>query len=212
MRSTFLIAACACVLAACNPSAPAGGDGADSVFPNLAQASYRAEAVITQESGSTMPVVMIRDGGRQRMEMTTSEGQTAIITNAQSGEAFIVTTAGGQTMAMRASAGDYEDPAAEWGGEIASTATRTGSCSVAGQSGTEWTRDGEGAAETVCVTSDGIILRAAEGDRVMWETTSVQRGPQSAALFEVPPGVQVLDMSNMGDMMNQALERAQGGQ
>jgi hypothetical protein len=58
------------------------------------------------------------------------------------------------------------------------------------------------------VTDDGIILRATDDERVVWETTSVQRGPQSADLFVLPPGTQVMDLGNMGEMMNQALEAA----
>jgi hypothetical protein len=104
------------------------------------------------------------------------------------------------------------DPSAEWSGDMAANATRTGTCSVAGENGVEWTRaateDG-GEANTACVTGDGIILRAKEGDRTVWETTSVQRGPQSAELFTLPPGVQVMDLGNMmQDAMRQAQEAA----
>ena len=63
------------------------------------------------------------------------------------------------------------------------------------------------------VTDDGIILRAREGERTVWETTSVQRGPQDASLFTLPPGVQVMDLSNMGAAI-EAMEKArsQAGQ
>jgi hypothetical protein len=96
---------------------------------------------------------------------------------------------------MQLSAVNYENPAEQWSADMASTATRTGSCSVAGESGSEWTRTVDEEVNTACVTDDGIILRATENGQTTWETTSVQRGPQSADLFVLPPGVQVMDMS-----------------
>ncbi len=65
---------------------------------------------------------------------------------------------------------------------------------------------------TACVTNDGIILEAKEGDRITWQTTSVQRGPQAAELFTVPAGVQVIDMADMGAAMRDAMERAKAAQ
>jgi hypothetical protein len=50
---------------------------------------------------------------------------------------------------------------------------------------------------TACVTADGIILRAKEGDRIVWETTAISRGPQDAALFALPAGVKVVDVRDM---------------
>ncbi len=215
MRAAFLALVSVCALAACNPSAPSGENAAPSVsdvFPNLTSASFRAEANIMRE-GQTVPVVMIRDGQKLRMEISAPQGQSTIITNGETGESFIIATAMGQTQAMRLQQQDNEDPTAEWQGELA-TATRTGSCSVAGENGAEWTRDENGTPHTACVTSDGIILRAAEGGQTVWETTSVQRGPQAAELFVLPAGVQVIDLNNMGaameDMMARA--RAQAGQ
>jgi hypothetical protein len=212
MRAAFLALVSVCALAACNPSAPSGENAAPSVsdvFPNLTSASFRAEANIMRE-GQTVPVVMIRDGQKLRMEISAPQGQSTIITNGETGESFIIATAMGQTHAMRLQQQDNEDPTAEWQGELA-TATRTGSCSVAGENGAEWTRDENGAPHTACVTSDGIILRAAEGGQTVWETTSVQRGPQAADLFVLPAGVQVIDLNNLGSAIEN-LARSQGGQ
>lgn len=213
MRALILAMVAACTLAACNPSTPAGeaGSAADAgggLFPNLTSASYRAEATIMHENGS-IPVVMIRDGQKVRMEITAPEGQSTIITNGETQESFVISTAAGRTMAMRMDLSDSgdRDPTADWQGDMAA-ATRTGSCSVAGENGAEWTRDENGTPHTACVTQDGIILRAREGDRTVWETTSVQRGPQSADLFTLPPGVQVVDLGNMGAAMEDALARA----
>ena len=205
MRYAALALVSACALAACNPSAPAGGGG----FPDLAGASYRAEANVQSPDGGTMPVVMIRSGNKMRMEIASPQGQMAVINNGETGDSFVLMTSGGQTTAMQMSAIDYKNPAEEWGAEYASTATRTGSCAVAGESGSEWTRETNGEQHTACVTDDGIILRATEDGRTTWETTSVQRGPQSADLFVLPPGVQAVDMSAIAGAAASAA--AQGG-
>ena len=211
MRKAVLALVSVCAMAACNPGAPGVGGG--DVFPNLASGAYRAEATIYADDGEATPIVMIRDGGKQRMEMSTSEGQTIVIMNPDAGEDYVISNVGGQRMAMRIGQQGMPvtDPAAEWSGDMAANATRTGTCSVAGENGVEWTRTAadDGTANSACVTSDGIILRAKEGDRTVWETTSVQRGPQSADLFTLPPGVQVMDLGNMmQDAMRQAREAA----
>lgn len=204
-------------VAACNPSAPTGDSagGGGGLFPDLSRAAYRAEATISHTDGSSMPIVMIRDGRKMRMEISAPEGQSTLITNADTGESFILSNAGGRMMAIRASGmGDqFSNPAEQWQGELAQNATRTGTCSVAGESGSEWTKTTQqDGTDTVCVTEDGIILRATDDGRVVWETTRVQRGAQDAALFTVPDGVQVMDLGNVGAMMNDAMERAKAAQ
>lgn len=222
MRIAAAAILAAALIAACSPSAPNGqqqGTGASATndsggaFPSLSQASYRSEATITDRRGRTMPVVMIRDHGKMRMEMTTGAGQSTVISNPDTGETFILTNAGGQPMAMRTTAlSQFENPADKWNAEYTATATHTGSCSAAGQNGDAWTRaDSDGSTNTVCVTHDGILLRAAEGDRTVWETTSVERGPQAAELFTLPPGVQVVDLNNIGGAVS-ALARARDAQ
>jgi hypothetical protein len=209
MRALVVIGAAA-LLAACGQNEGPGQAADTGAFPDLGAASYRLEATIQHDNGA-LPVVMLRDGRKLRMEMSTPEGVSTIITNGETGESFIITQMGGQTMAMRApaSGGNFEDPTADWQADLAGRATRTGSCSVAGQSGAEWTQTEEGVARTACVTNDGIILRATEDGRTVWETTSVQRGPQPADRFVLPPGVRVMDLGNMGAMM-EAIENAQG--
>jgi hypothetical protein len=207
MRFAAFALVSACALAACNPSAPSGNAG--GAFPDLTHAAYRAEAQVRSPDGNTLPVVMIRSGNKIRMEMASPQGgQMAVINNGETGDRFILMTNNGRTSAMQMNNIDYKDPAEEWGAEFAATATRVGSCAVAGESGAEWTRQVNDQARTTCVTDDGIILRATEGDQTTWETTSVQRGPQSADLFVVPPGVTVTDVSAIA---SEAANAAVGG-
>lgn len=215
MRYAILAVVSACALAACNPSAPAGGgtESADGggLFPDLNGTAYRAEATLSNQDGTTMPIVMIRDGRNMRMEFNAAQGASTIITNGETGESYVITTQGGRQFAIRASGLDQglQNPIDEWQGDLAQSATQTGTCSVAGETGTEWTKTTpEDGTDTVCVTNDGIILRATDDGRVAWETTSVQRGAQSAALFTLPEGVEAMDLGNMGNALNQALEAA----
>jgi hypothetical protein len=214
MRRLVVALVSVCALAACGQNAQqqnadAGGGSGGGLFPDLTGASYRAEATLSNQDGESMPVVMVRDGRKLRMEMTTRGVASTIITNGDTGESFVLTNQGGRLMAIRASGMNQTDPADAWQGELAQSATRTGTCSVAGESGAEWTKTtAEDGTDTVCVTDDGIILRATDDGRVVWETTRVERGAQSAEQFALPAGVQVTDLGDMSAIMNQAMEAA----
>lgn len=213
MRNAAFAFIAAIGLAACNPSAPApqAEQNSDAVFPNLASASYRAEATITDDGGRTIPMVMIRSGAKLRMEVNAPGGASTIVTNGETGESFIISNAAGRQVAMRmTNMEQFKDPASAWSADLASSATRTGPCSAAGETGSQWTRTENGAVKTACVTSDGILLAATDSGRTVWETTSVERGAQSADLFDLPPGVQVLDLNNLQGMAD-AVRNARGG-
>ncbi|MBY0564942.1 MAG: hypothetical protein K2P58_12240 [Hyphomonadaceae bacterium] len=209
MRRFALILGSIAILAACSPSAPtAEAPAAGAAFPDLGQAAYRAEGRIMRE-GQSVPIVMIRDGANFRMEISIDQGQTVIIRNGQTGESYSIVNAAGRTMALRMSNDAISDPNAGWDAADTATMTNTGNCSGAGLSGTEWTRtDADGAVSTGCVTQNGILLRATKNGETVWETTSVQAGPQSPDLFQLPPGVQVMDMNNIRGMA----EAMRGGQ
>lgn len=213
MRAILLALTSAALLGACGAGSEKAADSApaEAAFPNLAGASYRMEANVHHTDGTTIPVVMVRDGGKLRMEFSTTQGASTIISDAQTGESYVIAQMAGRTIAMRApsNGAGLEDPTADWQAELAQSATRTGVCSAAGQTGGEWTNTEDGAVRTVCVTDDGVLLGATEGGRMVWETTSVARGPQPADQFTLPAGVQVMDLGNMGGMM-EAIEQARG--
>lgn len=218
MRALAMVLIAAAALGACEQQvgekggSAGGGSAASSVFPNLFQTAYRAEAnIINPQNGEVMPVVMIRDGHKMRMEMTADNGQTIMIMDPDRGESLIITNAMGRQMAMRAQTDQIENPAEMWAREMGS-ATFSGPCAGAGQTGSQWSHTADdGTPETVCVTGDGIILKATRGSQTTWETTSVQRGPQAANLFQAPPGVQVVDLGNMASQARAAVEAAQKG-
>lgn len=78
------------------------------------------------------------------------------------------------------------------------TLTRTGAATVAGHGCTTYRATQRGTDRgTVCVTDDGIMLRAdlAQGERRgTMEATNLSLSPQPAALFEVPEGWQTMQM------------------
>ncbi|MES1202360.1 MAG: hypothetical protein ABUS57_13035 [Pseudomonadota bacterium] len=183
-------------------------NAAPSAFPDLFQASYRADAAITRHDGSTMPITMVRSGHKVRMEMTTGEGKQVFIMDSDKGESLMIMDRGGRQMAMRSESSSTEDITSQWQGELTQSAHAVGPCSAAGETGTEWERqDQSGDTGSACVTGDGIILRATKNGRTVWETTRVQRGPQDAAQFAAPPGVRVM---NLGPGAAAALQRLQG--
>lgn len=77
--------------------------------------------------------------------------------------------------------------------------TRKGTAQVAGQSCTEWDVVVPQGTSTICVTEDGVMLRAAsplpDGSGVSrLEATEVRYGAQDPARFRVPAGFQEMQM------------------
>eukprot|EP01136_Pigoraptor_vietnamica_P038506 Opistho-1_new@107912 len=203
MRAALLALVSVCALAACGQSAdapssaPEAGSAAAGGAPNMTQAAYRIEATITNpDNGDTMPMVIIRDHDKVRMEMSAGGGRTTIINNPETQLLVSISEVAGRTMALSMPQSGYTDPGAEWSALVdGGTATMTGPCAGAGQVGSTWSStSAEGEPQSVCVTNDGIILSAAQNGRTTWETTSVERGAQSADLFALPAGVEVMEL------------------
>jgi hypothetical protein len=77
--------------------------------------------------------------------------------------------------------------------------TRKGSATVAGTACTEWDVATNAVNTTICITDDGVMLRAAgmrpgTTERAGMEATEVKYGPQDAARFTVPQGYQEMRM------------------
>ncbi len=67
--------------------------------------------------------------------------------------------------------------------------SRRDSATVAGLPCTDWqTRDTGGRPRTVCLTDDGVLLRAKSGDQVLVQAVRVAYGPIDPAVFTPPPG------------------------
>lgn len=212
----FLIAAIAAFLVACSPQPAQDGQAqvaeavAASVFPDLFQGAYRADATVTQQDGQTMSLAVIRDGQKARMEMITEQGPMAVVSNRATGESFMVMTMQGRTMVMRGANGGGEGPDLWWEEAAAEQMTPVGPCSHLGENGMEWSRtDADSGVQNACVTSDGIILWGTQNGRTTWQTTSIRRGAQDPTLFDVPEGAQ--DLSQLGAGLAEAMGQARGG-
>jgi hypothetical protein len=71
----------------------------------------------------------------------------------------------------------------------AADAVRRGEDTVAGQACTEWDMtDAAGEPARLCLTADGVLLRARSGGRTLLSAETVQYGPLDADLFRVPAG------------------------
>jgi hypothetical protein len=77
--------------------------------------------------------------------------------------------------------------AAMTGAKLTASYARRGEATVAGRACTEWqTLDRETHPVMICVTEDGVLLRAGAADRVWVSAVSVRYAPQDPAAFRVP--------------------------
>lgn len=73
-------------------------------------------------------------------------------------------------------------------GGAAKTFVRRGEATVAGVPCTNWqTLDRDTQPALVCITDDGVLLRAAIADQVQVSAVSVRYAPQDPAIFLIPP-------------------------
>jgi len=65
--------------------------------------------------------------------------------------------------------------------------------------------------EQLCMTDDGIMLRAGPADKPHIIATALERGPQDPALFALPPGYTVVDMGDCLAIMRGYAEAMRSG-
>jgi hypothetical protein len=66
---------------------------------------------------------------------------------------------------------------------------RQDTLNVAGLACTNWqTLDAGGVPAVICLTADGVMLRATRQGQLLLEATSVSYGPQGSATFDLPAG------------------------
>jgi len=84
---------------------------------------------------------------------------------------------------------DAAAPAAGLPGQSGASYTRQGADSVAGLGCTNWdTADTSGRIATVCMTEDGVLLRASQAGVLLLEAVAVAYVPQDPAAFLPPDG------------------------
>jgi hypothetical protein len=81
------------------------------------------------------------------------------------------------------------DSATGMADSAAAGAVRQGTDTVAGLACTEWDMtDAAGQTARVCLTEDGVLLRARVGDRTRLRAETVQYGPLDPGVFQIPAG------------------------
>ncbi|MFT3728162.1 MAG: hypothetical protein QM759_10095 [Terricaulis sp.] len=173
--------------------------------------------------GQTVPVTRYQDGAKMRMDMNGPMGATTTVVNNETHEGFTLAHVAGRTIATRmdltqqsSNTSVTQDQIAQWREQMKGRTHQIGPCSAAGESGTEWDMTapaGETGAAAVprslCLSSDAIMLQMKMNGEVVFNTTSIQRGPQDASLFEAPAGTQFTTVhapsqSQLNDMIARA--------
>ena len=157
---------------------------------------YRSSGMARGPNGNPAETVTMRFSSKaSRIRMEGANGR---------GYAIVDTGAGRMTMVMPEKQMYMELPAdpgmvAMFHGANASF-LKTGTATVAGIGCTTYDATANGRASQVCLTSDGVLLRAtsneAERGRTL-EAVKVNYEEQPAALFEPPAGYQKMDMPAM---------------
>lgn len=134
------------------------------------------------------------DGQRLRAE---PEGRTqAVILDLRTPSAQVLDTMLRSAMTLPVRDGDLQPLTLE-----GARMTRRGTEVVAGLSCTAWTVQSSRGAGTVCLTEDGVALRAdgtVDGRKGAFTATSVAFGPLPDELFRVPPSFMQLSLPNFG--------------
>lgn len=155
-----------------------------------------------------------RDGGQEaRVDLP---GSTYAIVNRGADQAMLVMPRQRVVMEIPLSATPVSEFLPDGGSSSGSTEfTRGGSDTVLGRRCTIWTlRNARGTA-SVCLTDDGVVLRAeghandGEGGAVL--ASAVHYGPQPQSLFTPPPDLPKLDLPpSVGKLLMAPQEKAPG--
>lgn len=110
---------------------------------------------------------------------------TYMITNYDLGQLIVVQPSQRIATTLPAPGG----PIAPHGSRAAGNYRAQGARMVAGLACTDWaTRDASGNDSVVCLTADGVMLRAVQGGQVLLQAVHVAYGHQDPSLFTVPDG------------------------
>lgn len=177
------------------------------------QAAYQARFAMTVD-GQSISGRLYADGPAERREFAVDGmDQVLIITDARD-EAFMLQPAMG--MALRLDVGDTGPDLSDMSRFVAEA---EGTEEIVGLTTTRYRVTGttDGSDDFVghlWATDDGIYARI-EGQAsydgrqtdLLMALDDIRRGPQDPALFQVPPGMQVLSMDEMMEQMQQLLNR-----
>jgi hypothetical protein len=188
-------------------------------YPAFSARQYRLEGQRTlpgtQISG---PATYYRDGERLRYEgLLDDHGVATVVYDPAREAAYLLESASsrrrqfaGETprrLAVQLSEADAPQPLeAAWAALGADNVRAFGACRVAGERGTFWqprNRIAPDVVRTACITPDGIVLQLMENDTILFEATSLTRGPQPTALFQIPETYQIVDDAELARIVDE---------
>ncbi|MGI4746092.1 MAG: hypothetical protein ACRYGI_16865 [Janthinobacterium lividum] len=121
----------------------------------------------------------------QRQRVDPPGPGTYMITDYRTGQLIMVQPGQRIATSIPAPGGPIASPGIRATGDY----SRLGVQTIAGVSCTDWrTRDDSGNQSVVCLTEDGVMLRAMQADHVLVQAIRVAFDRQEPSLFEVPAG------------------------
>ncbi|MDX2273971.1 MAG: hypothetical protein NW206_00855 [Hyphomonadaceae bacterium] len=195
MQHGLMAFAAFALLCACSQGAPTAQpvpQGPAAPFPDLNQTPFRATAAMVSAAGGSVPVIVLRDGRRTRLELRGPEGDVIRVTDREAGQTTFWRRQLGRAVLVEPAPG--ERPPADfpefWWEEdgLAAEMRLVGACALLDENGSEWARQNDPSGRSICVTTDGVVLWAADRGATVWHLTSLQRGPQELSEFGPPSG------------------------
>ncbi len=203
------------------------GCGLGAQYPEFSAKQYRLEGERTLPGTDVSgPATFYRDGERLRYEgLLEKHGVATVVYDPARNAAYLLQSSAsrrrlfaGETprrLAMQLSEADTPQPLeVAWAALGASNVRAFGRCRVAGERGNLW-RPREpiapGVVRTACIAPDGIVLRLMENDTVLFEATSVTRGPQQPSLFVIPETYQIMNNAELAQVEDETIETSAAG-
>ncbi|HBK92536.1 MAG TPA: hypothetical protein DDZ68_12790 [Parvularcula sp.] len=177
-------------------------------------------------AGRNLEVTIIGSGPRQRIEFPPGEGAagpsspwTQVMVSENNGEKILMWPEGENApkIAATLARNDVAAMAVSFGvdTDAASRGKKTGEETIAGEKCAVWEMAVDEAASVapgdVCVTRDGIVMRAISGGQTVLLAKSITRGKQDEALFAPPADYEVADMGECMRIGAEAMELARAG-
>jgi hypothetical protein len=196
--------------------------GLGARYPDFSAKQYRVEGNRTLPGTEfSGPAVFYRDDERLRYEgILENYGVATVVYDPVRKTAYMLESSASrrrlfageapQRLAMQLSEADTPQPLeVAWANLGPQNARSFGRCRIARERGTLW-RPREPIApdveRTACITPDGIVLQLTENDTVLFEATSVERGPQPASLFVIPESYRILGNAELAQLEDEAIE------
>ncbi len=177
-------------------------------------------------AGRNIEVKIAGSGGRQRIEFPGGSGAAGpaspwsqVMVSENNGEKMLMWPEGegAPKIAAMISRSDVAGLAVSFGVDAGAAARgqKTGEDKIAGEACAIWDfaadeASGE-APGNVCVTKDGILLRATGGGQTVMLAKSIKRGRQNASRFAPPADYEVADMGECMRFGAEAMELARAG-